>query len=89
MEEEKENSSGMVFLVQLELHARAISHTDVLCNEYVVYGDDIDLVDTLRLELVVFLNVSRRLRGARRRKGSGYANLFYRIYLFLSCGKKK
>lgn len=49
----------------------------VLCHEYVIHADDEDLVDALRLELVIFLDVSRRLRVARRRESPRHANLFH------------
>ena len=47
----------------------------VLCHEYVIHADDVDLVDALRLELVILLDVSRRLRMARRREGPRHADL--------------
>ena len=41
----------------------------------VVHRDDEDLIDTLRLELIVLLNVHGRLRAARGGKCPGHANL--------------
>ena len=49
----------------------------VLCHEYVIHADDEDLVDALRLELVILLDVSRRLRVACRRESPRHANLFH------------
>jgi hypothetical protein len=50
-------------------------HEGVLCHEYVIHADDEDLVDALRLELFILLDVSRRLRVARRCESSRDANL--------------
>lgn len=50
---------------------------NALCHEYVVYGDDVDLVDALRLELVILLDVSGRLRAARGRECPRHANLLF------------
>ena len=49
----------------------------VLCHEYVIHANDEDLVDALRLELVILLDVSRRLRVACRRESPRHANLFH------------
>jgi hypothetical protein len=67
-----------------ELCARAKTRTgNVLCHECVIDGDDVDLVDALRLELVVLLDVTRSLRAARGRERSRHANLlFVGIYMF-------
>ena len=46
-----------------------------LCHECIVNGEDVDLVDALCLELVVLLDISRRLRAARGREGPRHANL--------------
>jgi len=46
-----------------------------LCHECIVHGEDVDLVDALCLELVVLLDISRRLRAARGREGPRHANL--------------
>ena len=51
-------------------------HIYVLCHEHVVHGDNIDLVDALRLKLVVLFDVSWCLRMTRGREGSRHANLF-------------
>lgn len=48
----------------------------ILCYEHVVHADDVDLVDPLRLELVVLFYVSRCLRMTRGREGSRHTNLF-------------
>jgi hypothetical protein len=54
----------------------------VLCHEHVVHGDDVDLVNALRLEFVVLFDVSWCLRMTRGREGSRHANLsrWLRIY---------
>ena len=49
----------------------------VLCHEHVVHADDVDLVNALRLELVVLFDVSWCLRMTRGREGSRHANLFW------------
>ena len=53
----------------------------VLCHEHVVHANDVDLVNALRLELVVFFDVSRYLRMTRGCEGSRHANLF-RLCIF-------
>lgn len=63
--------------------AQKIRTEYALCHECVVHGDDVDLVDALRLELVVLLNVTGSLRAARGRERSRHANLlFVGIYMF-------
>jgi hypothetical protein len=47
----------------------------VLCHENVIHADNVNFIDPLRLELVVLLDVSRRLRVARRRECPRHANL--------------
>lgn len=59
----------------------------VLCHEYVIHADDVDLVDALRLELVILLDVSRRLRMARRREGPRHADL--QRYFTCKTGKRR
>lgn len=59
------------------VHRSARRMRGILCHEYVIHADDEDLVDALCLELVILLDVSRRLRVARRREGPRHANLFH------------
>ena len=54
----------------------------VLCYEYIVHAHDVDFVNALRLELVVFFDVTWCLQMTRGRKGSRHANL-YRLRILL------
>ena len=45
------------------------------CHEYVVHGDDVELIHALRLELAVLQNVSGCLRVAGGHECPWYANL--------------
>jgi len=71
--------SVLLFLMHSETSwARAQTRTEnVLCHECIIHGDDVDLVDALRLELVVLLDVSGRLRAARGRERPRHANLLF------------
>ena len=62
----------------------------VLCHEHVVHGDDVDLVNALRLEFVVLFDVSWCLRMTRGREGSRHANLSrLRIHYRQSAGQRR
>lgn len=52
------------------------AHRHVLCHEYVIHAKDVNLVDALRLELVVLFDVPRCLRMARGGESSRHADLF-------------
>ena len=61
-----------------------LAHTDVddaLCHECIIHGDDVYLVDALRLELIVLLDVSWHLQAARGREGPRHADLC--LYVFV------
>lgn len=62
--------------VKVARRMRGPSPIYVLCHEHVVHADDVDLVNALRLELVVLFDVSWCLRMTRGREGSRHANLF-------------
>ena len=69
-----------------ELFARTQTRTEnAVCHESVVYGNDVDLVYALRLELAILLNVYGRLRVAGRhehprRAHLSIANIFVGVF---------
>ena len=62
--------------IKVARRMRGPSPIYVLCHEHVIHGDDVDLVNALRLEFVVLFDVSWCLRMTRGREGSRHANLF-------------
>ena len=78
-DEEGQEKSFIVLAAQRdELCPRVQTRTEnALCHECVVHGDDVDLVDALRLEFVVLLDVSGRLGAACGRERPRHANLLF------------
>jgi uncharacterized protein (UPF0179 family) len=62
-------------------HRRQTVHA--LCYECVIHANDVYLIDTLRLELVVLLDVSRYLRAARGREGARQADLCLYVFVYI------
>lgn len=63
---------------------------DVLCHECIVHGDDVYLVDALRLEFIVLLDVSWHLQAARGRESPRHADLCLYVFVrMFSCERRK